>query len=162
MIVLRKARWPMFVIGLISIAIVGYGSAINQPWAAVFGPFSTTLGTMMCFAQWFVPFPVPPLSLQPTPVANRATQPLPHVKTIPQQSQQYSTSFTGPTYGTPNPMFAYGPQKRYIGSGIALWLCVLCLFCETIQYVSIVSIIQATLDAVSIVQNYAIFTILAD
>lgn len=90
---LQKARWPIFVTGLILIAIGGFGLLTNASWGSTFSSLSTIFGTTMSFAQVFITFPaLPGVPANTGRSAPPAQAPLP-----PQQAYQpYAASIQAP------------------------------------------------------------------
>lgn len=144
--VLQKARWPIFGVGMLLIAIGGFGLLTGASWGNYFGSISTIFGTMMSFAQMFVAFPTTTIHLPdangPAPAPPQAApgkqsaypprqQQQPNVSPRPnyQQSapwQQHPIAPPPPagSYYAPysSPALTQNQPKRYKWSGIALWV----------------------------------------
>lgn len=143
--VLQKARWPAFGIGMLLIAIGGFGFLTGASWASYFGSVSTIFGTMMSFAQMFVAFPTTTIHLPhadtngPAPAPPRAVPGQQQAYQPPRQQQPNAAPY--PNYqqpapwqqhpiAPPPPAAYYAPYqapaqsvpKRYKWSGIALWI----------------------------------------
>jgi hypothetical protein len=148
--VLQKARWPIFGVGMLLIAIGGFGFLTGASWASYFGSVSTIFGTMMSFAQMFVAFPTTTIHLPhadtngPAPAPPRATpgkqstyspprQQQPNVSPYPNYQQpvpwqQHPIAPPPPagSYYAPYPAPTQDMPKRYKWSGIALWIGAAC------------------------------------
>lgn len=147
---LRRARWPLFGVGLVLILVAGIGWATNAPWGNIFNSFSVIFGTMMSFAQMFVSFPtttigrpqadgrgaapVPPQTMlaKSPDYASRypnypqgGVQQYPYYPSAPQQQYpDYAPPPPPPPQVSPYamPAQAQSQPKRYKWSGIALWI----------------------------------------